>query len=320
MREIQYHKAINEAFIEEMERDETVYLMGESLRGANYPHSEGLAKRFGDQRVLDTPICEAAFCGAAVASAMTGYRPIVDLMFIDFMYTAADEILLKAPQWRFMHGGKVNVPVVFMGAAGGGMKLANEHSQIPSSIILHSPGIKLAVPSTPYDAKGLMKTAIRDNNPVMYFWHKQLMAVTGEVPEEDYTIPFGVADVKREGTDVTVVAYSYMVQLALEVAKKLEGEISVEVVDPRTLEPFDLDAVLKSVEKTNRLVIVDEDTERCSFASELAAQVVDKGFTLLDEPIKRVCAGNYPIPGGYMEQHVLPSVEKIEAAIRSVAV
>jgi pyruvate/2-oxoglutarate/acetoin dehydrogenase E1 component len=318
MRELTYVQAIQEGLAEEMRRDDKVFLMGESVRGGNFEHTVGLVQEFGPDRVLDTPICETAMAGAGVGAALAGYRPVVELMFADFMYIAADEIFLKAAQWRFMHGGQTTTPVVFMMAAGGGLMLANEHSRIPSALVLHHPGLKLAVPSNPHDAKGLLKTAIRDNNPVVYFWHKALMGMKGEVPEEEYTVPFGQAAVVREGSDVTVVAVSAMVNLALEVARVLEGQISVEVIDPLTLEPLDLETIFKSLEKTNRLVIVDEDTERCGFAAELGFQVVEQGFDLLDAPIQRVCAANVPIAGGLMEQHVLPGAARLTAAIESV--
>ena len=191
-----------------------------------------------------------------------------------------------------------------------------EHSTIPTSVVLHSAGLKLAVPSNPYDAKGLLKSAIRDNNPVVYVWHKALLPMPGEIPDEDYTVPFGVAEVKREGTDVTVVGISNMVNFALDVADELDGQSSVEVIDPRTLEHFDLETVLESVEKTNRLVIVDEDRERCNFAGELGFKIQEQAFDSLDAPIQRVCAKNYPIAGGFMEQHVLPSRATLKAAIQ----
>jgi pyruvate dehydrogenase E1 component beta subunit len=318
MREITLIHAIREAFEQEMRRDETVFIMGESVRGGVYPHTEGLIEEFGPDRVLDTPIAEAGLVGAGVGAAMAGYRPVIDLMYADFMYIAGDETFLKAPMWRFTHGGKVNVPVVIMGAAGAGLMLGNEHSRMPTAMALHHPGLKVVVPSTPYDAKGLMATAIRDNNPVIYLWHKNQFMKRGPVPEEEYTIPFGQAEVRREGTDVTVVAMSKLLDYALEAAGAVEDRISVEVIDPRTLEPFDLDAVLESVEKTMRLVIVDEDTERCGFAAELSAQVMEEGFDFLDAPVQRVCSANYPIAGGYVEQYLLPNPAKIQAAIERV--
>jgi pyruvate dehydrogenase E1 component beta subunit len=212
----------------------------------------------------------------------------------------------------------VNLPVVFFAAMGGGMRIGPEHSQCPESVIMHTPGLKLALPSTPYDAKGLLKTAIRDNNPVVFFYHKRLLGARGEVPEEEYTIPLGVADVKREGKDVTVVATSAMVHLALGVAAELEGKVSVEVVDPRTLEPLDIDTIVSSVKKTGHVVIVDEDTKRCGVAAEIGMQIMESAFDSLDAPIQRVAAANLPIAGGYMEQYVLPQPKDLVAAIEAV--
>ena len=267
---------------------------------------------------MDTPLDETVIAGAAVGAAMAGYRPIAELMFADFMFIAADEILLKAAKWRFMNGGKVNIPLVFMASIGGYAHLGAEHSQSPESIIMHTPGLKLAVPSNPYDAKGLMKTAIRDNNPVVFFFHKRLIGEKGEVPEEDYTVPFGVAEIKKEGTDVTVVATSYMVKLVLDVVSELEGKISVEVIDPRTLEPLDIDTIIKSVEKTGRVVIIDEDTSRCGVTAEIGMQIMEKAFDSLDASIQRVAAKNMPIAGAHMEQYVLPQPHDILAAIHAV--
>jgi len=318
MRKLKYWEAINEALEEEMKRDETVFILGEGVEAATYNISKGLVDKFGRDRVMDTPLSETAIVGAALGAAMAGYRPVADLMFADFMFVAGDETLLKAPEWRFIHGGKVDLPCVIYASIGGYSHLGPEHSQCPEAVIMQRPGMKLVVPSTPYDAKGLMKTAVRDNNPVMFFFHKQLMGVSGEVPEEEYTIPFGVADIKREGTDVTVVATSYMVELALSAAKKLEDKMSVEVIDPRTLEPLDIGAILASVEKTGRVVIVDEDTERCGVGAEIGMQIMEKGFDYLDAPVKRVCAANYPIAGGYMEDYVLPQPQQVLEAIESM--
>jgi pyruvate dehydrogenase E1 component beta subunit len=319
MREITLIDAIREAFVQEMRRDETVFIMGESVRGGVYPHTEGLIDEFGPERIMDTPIAETALVGAGVGAAMAGYRPVVDLMYADFMYIAGDETFLKAAMWHFTHGGKVKVPMVIIAAAGAGLMLGNEHSRMPTAVALHHPGLKVVVPSTPYDAKGLMATAIRDNNPVIFLWHKNQFMKKGGVPEEEYTVPFGVAEVRRQGADVTVVAMAKVLDYTLEVAEELAGEgISVEVIDPRTLEPFDLDAVLKSVEKTMRLVVVDEDTERCGFGAELSAQVMEQGFDLLDAPVQRVCSANYPIAGGYVEQYLLPDPARIRSAIEKV--
>ncbi len=198
MRELSYILAIREALVEEMQNDDKVFMLGECIRGCAFPHTEGLVDKFGLDRILDTPLAETAITGAGIGSAIMGYRPVVDYMFADFMYVASDEILIKAAQWRFLHGGKINMPIVFLGAAGGYQMNANEHSRIQSSLYLHHPGLKVVVPSTPYDAKGLLKTAIQDDNPVVYLWHKMLMMQSGGVPEEDYTIPLGEADIKRK--------------------------------------------------------------------------------------------------------------------------
>jgi pyruvate/2-oxoglutarate/acetoin dehydrogenase E1 component len=318
MKEITLSEAIKEAYIEEMQADDKVFLVGQDLRGGNFPLTDGLVQEFGEDRILDTPISETAMFGAAFGAAQMGYRPVVDFMFGGFTYVAACEILLQAAQHHFQHGGQVKVPLVITAGVGAGLKLANEHSVTPHAMFLHHPGIKVVFPSTPYDAKGLMKSAIRDNNPVVMFWHLGLMMEKGLVPEEDYVIPLGVADVKREGADVTVVATGLQVKQALEAAAALEGEVSVEVIDLRSLEPLDFGTIEKSLGKTNRLVVVDEDTERCGFAGELMAQVMEKAFDLLDAPVERVCNANMPIPGGYLEVHVLPNPEKIAAAIRKV--
>ncbi len=318
MRQLPYLQAINEALGEEMERDEKVFIIGENVQQATFFVTTGLVERFGPERVMDTPLAETAVAGAAVGSAMAGYRPVADMMFADFMWIAGDEILMKAAKWHFTHGGKVTLPLVFMAAIGGGFKLGAEHSQSPESVVMHTPGLKLVVPSTPYDAKGLMKTAIRDNNPVIYFYHKGLLGVQGDVPEEEYTVPFGEADIKREGNDVTVVATGLMVQHALGVANELEGKVSVEVIDPRTLEPLDIDTIISSVKKTGRVVIADEDTKRCGVTAEIGMQIMEMGFDYLDSPIKRVAAHNCPIPGGFLEEHVIPQPKDIKAAIEAV--
>ncbi len=318
MRELPYVQAINEAIAEEMARDESVFIIGEDVQASTFFVTRGLVQRFGVDRVMDTPLSETAVAGACVGAAMAGYRPIADLMFADFVFVAGNEILVNAAKWRFMHGGNVSLPLVFLAAMGGGARLGPEHSQSPEAVVMHTPGLKLVVPSTPYDAKGLLKTAVRDNNPVVFFFHKRLLGVRGEVPEEEYTIPFGVADVKREGTDVTVVATAAMVQLTLRVAGELENKVSVEVIDPRTLEPLDIDTIVSSVKKTGRAVIVDEDTIRCSVGAEIGMQIMEKAFDSLDAPIQRVGAANVPIASGYLEQYVLPQAKDILAAIEAV--
>ncbi len=318
MKQISYIMAINEALMEEMERNDKIFIIGEDVQAGVFGASRGLVARFGPDRVMDTPLSETVVAGAAIGAAMAGYHPVADFMFADFMWCAADEIFLKAAKWHFIHGGKVNLPVVLFGNVGGGARLGPEHSQTPTGLVMHVPGLKLVFPSTAKDAKGLLKTALRDNNPVVYFYHKRLLGLVSEVPEEEYTIPFGVADVKKEGTDVTVVAVGYMVQHALNVAKELEGKVSVEVIDPRTLEPLDIDSIVKSVKKTGRAVIVDEDTKRCGITAEIGMQIIENAFDSLDAPIERVAAKNMPIAGAYMEQFVLPGPKDILAAIEAV--
>ncbi len=318
MKILNYWQAICEAFAEEMERDETVFIIGENVQESPFMITHGLVERFGPERVMDAPLSELANAGATVGAACAGYRPICDLTFADFVYCAADEILLKAAQQYFAQNGQVNAPCVFVGVAGGGFGTGPEHSHVPSAMILNNPGLKLVLPSTPYDAKGLMKAAIRDNNPVCYFFHKKLMGLKGEIPEEEYVIPLGQADIKRKGTDVTVVATLYMVHHALAAAEKLKDEISVEVIDPRSLEPLDIDTIIESVKKTNRVVIVDEDTERCGVAAELGQQIMERAFDYLDAPVKRVCAANMPIPGAAMEKFAIPQLDQVVSAIKSV--
>jgi pyruvate dehydrogenase E1 component beta subunit len=317
MKELMYWNAISEALVEEMLRDEKVFVIGENVQESPFMVTKGLVQWFGPERVMDAPLSELAIAGAAVGAAMAGYRPVCDLTFADFIYCAADEVLLKAAQQYFAHNGEVNVPCVFMGIAGGGFGTGPEHSHIPSAMIMNNPGIKLVVPSTPYDAKGLMKSAIRDNNPVCFFFHKKCMVMKQEIPDEEYLIPLGVAEIKRPGTDITVVATSYMVHLALEAAKKLEGEISVEVIDPRTLVPLDMDTIIESVKKTGRVLIVDEDTECCGVAAEIGQQIMEKAFDYLDGPVRRVCSANMPIPGAAMEKYAIPQPQQVLDAIRA---
>lgn len=318
MKKLNYWQAIGEALAEEMERDDKVFILGENVQQSPFMITNGLVQRFGPERVMDTPLSELAIAGATVGAACAGYRPVCDLTFADFVYCAADEILFKAANQYFCQNGQVSAPCVFIGVAGGGFGTGPEHSHVPSAMVLNNPGLKLVLPSTPYDAKGLMKSAIRDNNPVCFFYHKKLMGLTGEIPEEEYTIPLGQADIKREGTDVTVVATLYMVHHALAAAEKLKGEISVEVIDPRSLEPLDLDTIIRSIEKTNRVVVVDEDTERCGVAAELGQQIMEKAFDYLDAPVKRVCSANTPIAGAAMEKFCIPQIDQVVSAIRSV--
>ncbi len=321
MRTITFIDAIKEAYQEEMRRDEDVFMVGQDIRGAIFPHTKGLVDEFGPDRIVDTPISESGMYGVAMGAAQEGLRPIVDFMFGGFSYVTFSECTVSTGQYHFLHGSQRPMPIVMTAGVGTGQRLANDHAMSIHGTFAHHPGIKVAMPSTPYDAKGMFKAAIRDNNPVMIPWHMGIMMQKGEVPEigEDYIVPLGVADVKREGTDVTVMANSLQLQHALKVAKKLEGEgISCEVIDPRSFVPFDLDTVLKSLAKTNRLVVVDEDWESGSFANTVSANVMEKGFDLLDAPVTRVTLPNMPVPGGYMEDYIAPNPEKIEAAIRQV--
>jgi pyruvate/2-oxoglutarate/acetoin dehydrogenase E1 component len=249
---------------------------------------------------------------------MAGMRPIAEIMYVDFTPLAMDQIANQGAKNRYMFGGKTTVPMVIRTEGGAGRSIAAHHSQSLEALWTHFPGVYVVMPSTPFDAKGLLKAAIRDDNPVMFIEHKMIYNNEGYVPDEDYVIPFGVADVKREGSDVTLVANGFQYKNAVAVADKLAGDISVEIVDPRSLSPLDMDTILKSLEKTNRLVIVDESWDSRSTASQIAAQAVDEGFDLLDAPVKRVCIPDIPIPGGHMEPYVAPNPDAIEAAVREV--
>jgi pyruvate dehydrogenase E1 component beta subunit len=318
MRTVTLIDAIKEAYQEELRRDDSVFLVGQDLRGAIFPHTKGLVEEFGTERILDTPIAESGMYGAAFGAAQEGMRPVVDFMFGGFSYVTFSECSVTTGQYYFLHGSQQSLPIVITAGVGTGQRLANDHAMSIHGTFAHHPGIKVAMPSTPYDAKGMFKAAIRDDNPVVIPWHMGIMMLKGEIPDEDYVVPLGVADVKREGDDVTVLANSMQLQHALKVAEKLEGEISVEVIDPRSFVPFDIDTVLQSLEKTNRLVVVDEDWESGGFAATVSARIMEQGFDLLDAPVTRVTLPNMPVPGGYMEEYVAPNPEKIEAAIRAV--
>jgi pyruvate dehydrogenase E1 component beta subunit len=323
MRQITYRDAVREAMVEEMRRDESVYFMGEDI-GA-YCGAFGVSKKmleeFGPERIRETPISETAFMGAGVGSAITGMRPIVELMFSDFMAVCYDQIINQAAKMHFMFAGKVNVPMVIRTPSGGGTGAAAQHSQSLEQMYLHVPGLKVVVPSTPYDAKGLLKASIRDNNTVVFLEQKRLYKEKGMIPDEDYTIPLGVADVKREGTDVSIITYGRMVQMSLQVAEKLAEEgINVEVVDLRTLSPLDKDAVIATAKKTHRVVIVHEAVQFGGFGGEIAATITDsEAFYYLDAPIKRVGALYCPVPfNPVLEAETFPTPAKIEAAVRDV--
>jgi len=323
MREIAYRDALNEALFEEMRRDQTVFLLGEDIgrywEGA-FKVTKGLAKEFGDERVRDTPISESAIVGTAVGAAMTGMRPVAEIMFGDLTALAMDQIANQAAKIRYMFGGQAKSPLVIRTPFGGGVNIATHHSQSLEAWFMHVPGLHVAAPSTPYDAKGLLKSAIRGDNPVVFCEHKLLYPVKGPVPEEDYTVPFGVADIKREGRDVTVVATMFMVHKALEAAKTLEKEgVSVEVVDPRTLVPLDKGAIIGSVKKTGHIVIVSEDCKTAGVTAEIAAVVAEEAVDYLDAPIKRVAEPDTPIPfSPPLEKYVIPDEKSIIRAVKEI--
>jgi 2-oxoisovalerate dehydrogenase E1 component len=321
-RTISYAQALVEAMREEMLRDERVFVMGEDvgLYGGAYGATRGLWQEFGEWRVLDTPISEATIGGAAVGAAMAGMRPIAEIMYVDFTPLAMDQIANQGAKNRYMFGGKTTVPMVLRTEGGAGRAIAAHHSQSLESLWTHFPGIYVVMPSTPYDAKGLLKAAIRDDNPVMFIEHKMLYKEKGPVPDEEYLIPLGVADVKREGKDVTLVTYSRMVYRALEAAEVLAKEgIDVEVVDLRTLKPLDIETIVTSVRKTGRLVGLTESYENTSFINEVMAQVNEQAFDWLDAPMVRVAAANVPVPRAeVLEDLAIPNVQRIVAACRKV--
>ncbi|MBN1876193.1 MAG: dehydrogenase [Anaerolineae bacterium] len=322
IRKIQYRVALQEAMREELIRDSSVFIMGEDvgLYGGAYGATRGLFDEFSGERVRDTPISEATIGGAAVGAAMAGMRPVAEIMYVDFTPLAMDQIANQGAKNRYMFGGKTTVPMVVRTEGGAGRSIAAHHSQSLESLWTHFPGIYVVMPSTPYDAKGLLKAAIRDDNPVMFIEHKMLYGVEGYVPDEDYIIPYGVADVKREGTDVTVITYSRMVHRALEAAEKLAEEgISVEVIDLRTLKPLDMDTIAESVKKTGRVVGVTETYKTNSYISEIAALIQEQLFDWLDAPIIRVAAADVPVPmSETLEDAAIPNVDTIIAGIRKV--
>lgn len=292
-------QAIREALAEEMRRDPRVFIMGEDVAEAGTPFKvlSGLVEEFGPARVIDTPISEAGITGMGVGGAMTGMRPIIDIMFGDFITLALDQIVNQAAKVHYMSGGKLKVPLVVRTTLGATRRTAAQHSQSLHAWVSHIPGLKVALPSTPYDAKGLLKTAIRDENPVIFFEDKMMYQLKGPVPQGDYTIPFGVADIKRAGTNITLVATSSMVQVALEAADNLETlGISVEVVDPRTTVPLDSATLIESARKTSRVIVVDEGYERYGVTAELAAVIAEGAFYYLDAPVRRMGAMNVPVP------------------------
>ena len=299
VREITLGQAIREALAEELRRDPRVFIMGEDVAeaGTAFKVLTGLVEEFGTSRVIDTPISEAGIAGLGVGGAMTGMRPIVDIMFGDFIALTMDQIVNQAAKVHYMSGGKLKVPMVVRTTLGATRRTAAQHSQSLQAWVSHVPGLKVVLPSTPYDAKGLLKTAIRDDNPVIYFEDKMMYQLKGPVPEGDYTIPFGVADIKRAGTDITIVATSSMVQIALAAAELLEKlDISAEVVDPRTTFPLDKETLIESARKTSRAIVMDEGYERYGVTAELAAVIAEGAFYYLDAPVKRMGALDVPVP------------------------
>jgi pyruvate/2-oxoglutarate/acetoin dehydrogenase E1 component len=323
MRQLSYAEAIREALRLEMRRDSSVFVLGEDVGqfGGCFGVTGDLWQEFGEDRVRDTPISETAIIGAAVGAAATGMRPVPEIMFCDFLTVCMDQLVNQAAKMRYMFGGKAKMPLTVRAPVGGGISAAAQHSQSLEAWFTHIPGLKVVMPSTAADAKGLLTAAIRDDNPVMFFEHKLLYPVKGEVPEGEYVVPLGRAEVKREGSDVTVVATSIMVQKALEAADKLAAEdISLEVVDPRSLVPLDEETILASVEKTGRVVIAQEAVTRSGFSAEIAAVIAEKALDYLDAPLKRVGSKPAPIPfAGVLEQFILPDTDDIIAAVRELA-
>jgi pyruvate/2-oxoglutarate/acetoin dehydrogenase E1 component len=319
---ITVRQALSDAMREEMERDESVFIIGcdVGLRGNPFGVTKGLMARFGEKRVRDAPISEAGFTGLGIGAAAAGMRPIVEVLYSDWITLAMDQIVNMAAKMRYMFGGKIQLPLVIRAPFGSGGGIAAQHSQSFEAWFNHVPGLKVVTPITPYDVKGLLKAAIRDDNPVIFFEHKRFYAYEGEVPEKEYTIPLGQAVVRREGNDVTIVAYSQMVVKAQNAAEELSKDgISCEVIDLRTLLPLDYDTVIRSLEKTNRIVVCQEAQLRGGMASDIVAEIIDRGFDLLDAPPIRVGGLNVPMPYNMgLEQMVIPSEAKIKAAVRKV--
>jgi pyruvate dehydrogenase E1 component beta subunit len=321
-REVTLAQAVREALAEEMRRDSRVFILGEDIAEAGHPFKvlTGLVEEFGPERVLDTPISEAGFTGVAVGAAMTGLRPVVDIMFGDFVTLIMDQMVNQAAKVHYMSGGKWRVPMVLRTTLGATRRSAAQHSQSLHAWFCHIPGLKVVLPSTPYDAKGLLKTAIRDENPVAFFEDKMMYRLKGPVPEEEYTIPFGAADIKREGTDITIVATSSMVQVALGAAKLLEeAGISAEVIDPRTLWPLDEKTLINSARKTSRVIVMDEGYGRYGVTAEIASVISEGAFFDLEAPVKKLGAMHVPIPfSPPLEDATVPTEQSVFEAARAM--
>lgn len=321
---ITMREALNQALREELQRDENVFLMGEEVaayQGA-YKVTKGLLEEFGDKRVIDTPITELGFAGLGVGAAMVGLRPIVEFMTFNFSLLATDQIVNSAAKMRYMSGGQFKIPIVFRGPGGSAYQVSSQHSQAIESWYAHFPGLKVVMPSTPADAKGLLKSSIRDDDPVIFIEQERMYGNKGEVPDDgDFMIPLGVADIKREGKDATIVARSLMVPVALKAAEELEKQgISCEVIDPRTIRPLDIDTIINSVKKTNRVVIAEESHSFCGVGGEISAEIAERAFDYLDAPVRRVSGAEVPMPyAKNLERLAIPGVEQIVAAVREVA-
>lgn len=323
MRTIQFREAICEAMSEEMRRDENIYLMGEEVAEYNgaYKASKGMLDEFGAKRVIDTPIAELGFAGIGVGSAMNGLRPIVEFMTFNFSLVGIDQIINNAAKMKQMSGGQFNIPIVFRGPTASAGQLAATHSQAFENWYANTPGLKVVVPSNPYDAKGLLKSAIRDNDPVIFMESEQMYGDKGEVPEEEYTIPLGVADIKRAGTDVTIVSFGKIIKEAYLAADELAKEnISCEIIDIRTVRPMDYDAIIQSVQKTNRLVILEEAWPFGSVASEITYMIQERAFDYLDAPIQRITTADTPAPySPALLKEWLPNANDVIKAVKKVA-
>jgi len=322
MAEISMRQAISDALREEMLRDEKVFILGEEVGvwGGTYAVTKGFYEEFGEKRIKDTPISEAAIVAAGIGAALVGLRPVAELMTINFAFVAMDHIVNEAPKLHTMFGGQFKIPLVIRAPGGGGRQLGATHSQTPDAVFAHFPGLKVVSPGTPADAKGLLKSAIRDDNPVLFLEHAAMYQVKGNVPEDDFTEPIGVSKVQREGSDVTIVSYCRGLQLAMQAAQQLAGEgIEAEVVDLRTLRPLDMGPVLESFKKTNRAVIVEEGWMSYGVGAEVSARLYEEAFDYADAPIKRVAQKEVPLPyNRALEQSALPQVENVLAAVKEV--
>lgn len=319
MPELTFREAIREALREEMKRDSSVFLMGEEIAeyGGSYKVTQGLVDEFGHERVRNTPLAEASIAGAALGASLVGMRPVAEIMYIDFTFIAADQIINQIAKLRYMTGGMVKVPLVIRTQGGGGVSGGPHHSQSLEAIYAHIPGLLVVMPSNAYDAKGLLKSSIREDNPVIFIEHKKLYGEACQVPEEEYLVPLGKGEVKRPGNDVTVVTYSRYVNRVLNVAEELKNDgIELEVVDPRTLKPLDEEVILNSVKKTGKAMVVYEACRTGGFGAEIAAMIAEKAFDYLDAPVKRVAALDSPIPfNPKLENYILPNEEKIKTTV-----